>query len=59
MVTNLGTSSETFVANIDNSELSDYFTVSVDKLTLTLDSGESGSITLTAREITTRLLNPV
>ena len=53
MVTNLGTSSETFVANIDNSELSDYFTVSVDKLTLTLDSGESGSITLTAREIAT------
>ena len=53
MVTNLGTSSETFVANIDNSDLSDYFTVSVDKLTMTLDAGESGTITITAREIAT------
>ena len=51
MVTNLGTSTETFVADINNSAVSDWFTISVDKLSLSLDSGQSGSITITAREI--------
>ena len=51
MVTNLGTSTETFVADINNSAVSDWFTISVDKLSLNLDSGQSGSITITAREI--------
>lgn len=51
MVTNLGTASETFVADLDNSALTDWFTISVDKLSLTLDAGQSGSITITAREI--------
>ena len=51
LVTNLGTSTETFVADVDNSALTDWFTISVDKLSLTLDAGQSGSITITAREI--------
>ena len=51
MVTNLGTSTETFVADINNSAVSDWFTISVDTLSLSLDSGQSGSITITAREI--------
>ena len=51
MVTNLGTSTETFVADINNSAVSDWFTISVDTLSLNLDSGQSGSITITAREI--------
>jgi uncharacterized membrane protein len=51
MVTNLGTSTETFVADINNSALSDWFTISVDTLSLNLDSGQSGSITISAREI--------
>ncbi len=53
MVTNLGTSSGTFVADINNSMVSDWFTISVDKLSLTLESGESGSITISAREVAT------
>ena len=53
MVTNLGTSTETFVANINNSQVSDWFTISVNTLSLTLDSGESGTITISAREIAT------
>ena len=51
MVTNLGTSTETFVADINNSALNDWFTISVDTLSLNLDSGQSGSITISAREI--------
>ena len=51
-VTNLGTSTETFVANINNSQVSDWFTISVDVLSLTLDAGQSGTITISAREIT-------
>ena len=51
MVTNLGTSTETFVADINNSAVSDWFTISVDTLSLNLESGQSGSITITAREI--------
>ena len=51
LITNLGTSTETFVANIDNSQVNDWFTISVDTLSLTLESGQSGSITLSAREI--------
>ena len=39
MVTNLGTSTN-LVADI-NSQVSDFFSISVDKLTLTLASGES------------------
>ena len=50
-VTNLGTSTETFVANINNSQVSDWFTISVDVLSLTLDAGQSGTITISAREI--------
>ena len=53
MVTNLGTSTETFVAEINNSEVSDWFTISVDKLSLTLDSGQSGNLVISAREIAT------
>ena len=53
MVTNLGTSSGTFVADINNSMVSDWFTISVDKLSLSLESGESGSITISAREVAT------
>ena len=51
MVTNLGTSTETFVADINNSALNDWFTISVDTLSLNLESGQSGSITISAREI--------
>ena len=51
MITNLGTSTETFVANINNSQVSDWFTVSVDKLSVNLAAGESGSILISAREI--------
>jgi uncharacterized membrane protein len=51
MVTNLGTSTDTFVANVNNSQVSDWFTISVDKLSLNLAPGESGNITITAREI--------
>ena len=50
-ITNLGTSTETFVANINNSQVSDWFTISVDVLSLTLDAGQSGSITISAREV--------
>ena len=50
-VTNLGTSTETFVANIDNSQVSDWFTIGVNTLSVTLESGQSGNIILTAREI--------
>ena len=53
MVTNLGTSTETFVAEINNSEVSDWFAISVDKLSLTLDSGQSGNLVISAREIAT------
>ena len=53
MVTNLGTSTETFVAEINNSELTDWFTISVDTLSLTLDAGQSGSIVISAREVAT------
>ena len=51
MITNLGTSTETFVANINNSQVSDWFTVSVDTLSVNLAAGQSGSITISAREI--------
>jgi uncharacterized membrane protein len=51
MITNLGTSTETFVANINNSQVSDWFTVSVDTLSVNLAAGESGSILISAREI--------
>ncbi len=51
MVTNLGTSTDTFVANVNNSQVSDWFTISVDKLSLNLAPGESGTIIITAREI--------
>ena len=50
-ITNLGTSTETFVANINNSQVSEWFTISVDVLSLTLDAGQSGSITISAREV--------
>ena len=53
MVTNLGTSTQTFVADINNSQVSDFFSISVDKLTLTLASGESGTITISAMEVVT------
>ena len=53
MVTNLGTSTETFVAEINNSEVSDWFTISVDRLSLTLNSGQSGNLVISAREIAT------
>ena len=53
MVTNLGTSTETFVAEINNSELSDWFTISVDTLSLTLDAGQSGDLVISAREVAT------
>lgn len=53
MVTNLGTSTQTFVADINNSQVSDFFSISVDKLTLTLASGESGTITVSAMEVAT------
>ncbi len=51
MVTNLGTATETFVADINNSALSDWFTISVDTLSLSIDPGQSDSITISAREI--------
>jgi len=50
-ITNLGTSTDTFVANINNSQVSEWFTISVDVLSLTLDAGQSGSITISAREV--------
>ena len=53
MVTNLGTSTQTFVADIESTQVSDFFSISVDKLTLTLASGESGTITLSAMEVAT------
>ena len=49
MVTNLGTATETFVADINNSALSDWFTISVDTLSLSIDPGQSDSITISAR----------
>ena len=51
MVTNLGTATETFVADINNSALSDWFTISVDTLSLSIDPGQSDSITISVREI--------
>ena len=51
MVTNLGTSTATFVAEINNSAVNDWFTISVNTLSLTLESGESDSIVISAREI--------
>ena len=53
MITNLGTVQETFVVEIDNELASEWFSISVDALSLTLESGESGSITLSVREIST------
>ena len=50
-ITNLGTATETFVANINNSQVSEWFTISVDVLSLTLDAGQSGTITISAREV--------
>ena len=41
------------LAEISNSQVSNFFSISVDKLTLTLGSGESGTITLSAREVAT------
>jgi uncharacterized membrane protein len=51
MITNLGTSTETFVATVNNTQVSDWFTISVDTLSLNLAAGQSGTITITAREI--------
>ena len=53
MVTNLGTSTQTFIADINSTEASDFFSISVDKLSLTLASGESGTITISAIEVVT------
>ena len=53
MVTNLGTSTQTFIADINSTEASDFFSISVDKLSLTLAPGESGTITISATEVVT------
>ena len=53
MVTNLGTSTQTFIADINSTQASDFFSISVDKLSLTLAPGESGTITISATEVVT------
>ena len=46
MVTNLGTSTETFVADINNSAVSDWFTISVDTLSLNWTPGNQAVLQL-------------
>ena len=53
MITNLGTSEETFVVNMNNSLVSQWFSVSISALSLTLMPGDSNIIIITAREIST------
>ena len=53
MVTNLGTGNGTFLIDINTDETSDWFAVNIDKLSLSLEPGESGSLTLSVREIAT------
>ena len=50
-ITNLGTSQETFVINLDTEESSDYFDISISTLSTTLEPGASESITLYVTEI--------
>ena len=50
-ITNLGTSQETFVINLDTEESSDYFDISISTLSTTLEPGASESVTLYVTEI--------
>ena len=51
ILTNLGTTSDTFLVNIDNENASDWFSVNIDYLSLNLDSGESGTVVISVREV--------
>ena len=44
IITNLGTSEDNFVVNVDTTEASDWFSIGVNRLSLVLQSGESGSV---------------
>jgi len=51
IITNLGTSEDNFVVNVDTSEASDWFSIGIDKLSLVLQSGESGTVEISVREV--------
>ena len=51
MVTNLGTAQSTFTLEVDTSSTSQWFSTSIDALSLTLEAGQSQTLTLTVREI--------
>ena len=53
MITNLGTDTGTFLIDVDTSQSSDWFDVSLDSLSQNLAAGQSGSLTLSIREIAT------
>ncbi|HIF46371.1 MAG TPA: hypothetical protein EYQ73_06245 [Candidatus Poseidoniales archaeon] len=50
MVTNLGTSQSTFTLEMDSSASSQWFSSSIDALSVTLDAGQSQTLTITVRE---------
>lgn len=51
IITNLGTSEDNFVVNVDTTEASDWFSIGVNRLSLVLQSGESGSVEISVREV--------
>ena len=53
VITNLGTDTGTFLIDVDTSQSSDWFDVSLDSLSQNLAAGQSGSLTLSVREIAT------
>ena len=50
-ITNLGTASDTYVITLNDTETSEFFTTSLSTLSLTLDSGASQMVNLSAREV--------
>ena len=53
VITNLGTDTGTFLIDVDTSQSSDWFDVSLDSLSQNLAAGQSGSLTLSVQEIAT------
>ena len=51
IITNLGTSSDNFIISLDTSDVNDWFGIGIDKLSLNLNAGESGSAIITVREV--------
>ncbi len=53
IITNLGTTGDNFIIDVDTSEVSDWFSIGISTLSMNLDSGESGIVELSVRETAT------